>query len=326
LIFQETDTDDKNNFKLHLIILLNGRINLEPWAIITKDDKLLFGESSCYGPYPAEHWIFRTIKLPKPIHLTGKTLFISSRTNYWHLIANELCNLVALELSGIEVNHFDHIIFEKHTDKGGDDLHKIFSLQQHKQISISKNKHFICDELNFFSSPASLSKTLICAVKQKILSSFKYVDTNPTFSYPKRIAISRVSSSTRRWINEGECMQLLSSQGFHSVILENMNLLDQINIFRNADIILGPHGAGFTNLIFASPTTKIVEIRSEKQGGDYSSATCYEELSSILEIEHHVFHCPSIERKDLKGRAIEDADLVPDPEKLKNFVFEKVFI
>lgn len=320
MIFQETDTDFNNNFRLHLNKLLNGRINLEPWSIITRDDKLLFGESSCYGPYPAEHWAFRTIKLPKPIHLTGKTLFISSRTNYWHLIANELCNIVALELFGIEVNNFDHIIFEKYTDKAGDELHKIFSLQQHKQVSISKNKHFICDELNFFSSSASLSKTLICAVNQKILSSFKNVESNPTISYPKRIVISRVSSSTRRWINEEVCMQLLSSQGFHSVILENMNLIDQINTFRNADIILGPHGAGFTNLIFASPTTKIVEIRSEKQGGPYSSATCYEELSKIIGLEHHVFKCPCITRRNLRGRSIEDADLIPDSKELISYL------
>ncbi len=264
--------------------------------------------------------MFRTIKLPKPIHLTGKTLFISSRSNYWHLIANELCNLVALELSGIEVNHFDHIIFEKYTDKAGDELHKIFSLQLHKQISISKNKHFVCDELNFFSSSASLSKTLIYAVKQKILSSFHKVDSNPDLSYPKRIAISRVSSLTRRWTNEEECMQLLSSQGFQSVILENMNLIEQVNVFRNADIILGPHGAGFTNLIFASPTTKILEIRSEKQGGPYSSATCYEELSKIIGLEHHVFKCPSISRRNLRGRSIEDADLIPNSKELLSYL------
>jgi len=320
LIFQETDTDDNNDFRLHLNKLFDGRINLEPWAIITNDDKLLFGESSCYGPYPEEHWVFRTIKLPKPIHLTGKTLFISSRTNYWHLIANELCNLVALELSDIDLNHFDHIIFEKYTDKAANELHKIFSLQQHKQISISKNKHFICDELNFFSSSALLSKTLIYAVSQKILSSFNKVESNPSISYPGRIVISRVSSSTRRWINEEECMQLLSSEGFQSVVLENMNLIDQVNIFRSADIILGPHGAGFTNLIFASPTTKIVEIRSEKQGGPYSSATCFEELSKIIGLEHHVFKCPSISRRNLRGRSIEDADLIPDSQELLSYL------
>jgi capsular polysaccharide biosynthesis protein len=52
-----------------------------------------------------------------------------------------------------------------------------------------------------------------------------------------------------------------------------LSLSQQVEAFSNAEIILGPHGAGLTNIMFCNPGTKVIEIRSQEQGGDYSSAT-----------------------------------------------------
>jgi capsular polysaccharide biosynthesis protein len=121
-------------------------------------------------------------------------------------------------------------------------------------------------------------------------------------------------------------MELLDELGFKLIDPSKLSLSQQVEAFSNAEIILGPHGAGLTNIMFCNQGTKVIEIRSQEQGGDYSSATCYGELSKMMDIEHHVFKCEQVKRKELKGRSLEDADLVPDPEKLKNFVCEKVFI
>ena len=86
---------------------LVSRANLNPWSFITKDDKLLFKESSCYGPVPEDHLVFRSIKLPKVHSLAGKTLFLSCRSNYWHMLADELCDLSLLMESGINLNEFE---------------------------------------------------------------------------------------------------------------------------------------------------------------------------------------------------------------------------
>ena len=39
-----------------------------------------------------------------------------------------------------------------------------------------------------------------------------------------------------------------------------ISLADQVNIFRSADFILGPHGAAFTNLAFSKPGAKFIEF------------------------------------------------------------------
>ncbi|MDC1490386.1 glycosyltransferase family 61 protein [bacterium] len=321
----EKATDQQQNFVRNLVSIKKGRINLNPWSFITKDDKLLFKESSCYGPIPEDHWVFRSIKLPKIHELKGKTLFLSSRSNYWHLLADELCDLSLLINSRIKINEFDHIIFEKSPFSAGKELQEIFGLHQLNQVSLQELLHIECEELFFFTGTFCLSKHALSLVQYKIKSSLIQSSSN-SGGNSNRIIVSRGSSTTRRWLNENDCKESLNTLGFELIDPSKLSLSEQVKAFSSAEIILGPHGAGLTNIMFCNPGTKVIEIRSQEQGGEYSSANCYEELSRIFRVKHHTFDCPSTERKDLKGRSIEDADLVPDPIKLMNFICEKVLI
>ena len=169
LLLHEELPNKQHSFNKYHVAIKKGRVNLNPWSFITADDKLLFRESSCYGPKPEDHWVFRSIKLPKPHKLSGKSLFLSSRTNYWHLLADELCNISLLIDSGIKLCEFDQIIFEKSPYKAGKELHKIFSLDQVKQVSLQQNLHFECEELHFFTGSFCLSKHALTSVKKRIL-------------------------------------------------------------------------------------------------------------------------------------------------------------
>ena len=173
LLLDEKATDQQQNFARHLVSITNGRINLNPWSFITEDDKLLFKESSCYGPVPKDHWVFRSIKLPKLHKLAGKTLFLSSRSNYWHLLADELCDLTLLTESGINLNEFDQIVFEKSYFNAGKELQAIFGLNQASQVSLNKFLHIECEELFFFTGTFCLSKHALSLVKYKIDSFIK---------------------------------------------------------------------------------------------------------------------------------------------------------
>jgi hypothetical protein len=325
LLLDEKATDQQQDFVRHLVSITNGRINLNPWSFITKDDKLLFKESSCYGPVPEDHLVFRSIKLPKVHSLAGKTLFLSCRSNYWHMLADELCDLSLLMESGINLNEFDQIIFEKSHFNTGKELQEIFGLDQSNQVSLQKQLHIECEELFFFTGSFCLSKHALSHLKYKI-KSFLAQNSTKSGKINRRIVVSRGNSNTRRWLNEDECMKTLNSLGFKIIDPSKLSLSQQVDAFSNAEIILGPHGAGLTNIMFCNPGTKVIEIRAQEQGGEYSSATCYEELSVIFGIEHHTFYCSCKKRKELKGRSIEDADLVPDPIKLMNFICDKELI
>jgi hypothetical protein len=77
---------------------------------------------------------------------------------------------------------------------------------------------------------------------------------------PTKIFISRADSPKRGVKNERELHALVKRIGFRVVCLENMSLKEQIIIFSNADVVMGFHGAGFSNIIFSSEKCHVIEL------------------------------------------------------------------
>ena len=44
----------------------------------------------------------------------------------------------------------------------------------------------------------------------------------------------------------------------------SLSVADQIEVFSQAEIVVGPHGSGFANMVFASPQAKMIEIKSPR--------------------------------------------------------------
>lgn len=96
---------------------------------------------------------------------------------------------------------------------------------------------------------------------------------------PKRkLYVSRQDASCRRVLNEAELLPLLQANGFEVLSLENMTFVEQIQCFSDAAVIMGPHGAGLTNLLFAAKQTRIIELLP-----DDSINHCFWIMASALE-------------------------------------------
>ena len=79
---------------------------------------------------------------------------------------------------------------------------------------------------------------------------------------PLRLYISRRHVPTRVVVNEEELLPILQRHGFIVVATEKLSLAEQIRLFRNAEVIIGPHGSGLTNMIYAAPGTPVLELFS----------------------------------------------------------------
>lgn len=75
----------------------------------------------------------------------------------------------------------------------------------------------------------------------------------------RRYYVSRAGSSKRRVLNEQEVFHCLEQYGFEAIRPETFSVKEQVRRFRNAEWIVGAHGAGLTNMIF-SPDCTIVEL------------------------------------------------------------------
>jgi hypothetical protein len=78
----------------------------------------------------------------------------------------------------------------------------------------------------------------------------------------RRLYISREDARNRRIINEADLVKELVLYGFEVVTLSGMSFADQVRLFSEAEIVVGPHGAGFANAVFAQPGTTLIELFS----------------------------------------------------------------
>lgn len=74
------------------------------------------------------------------------------------------------------------------------------------------------------------------------------------------IYVSREDSPVRRMVNEAELVAMLKSEGIDIIVPSRHSIEQQIAIFASAKAIIGPHGAGLTNIIFCEPGATLYEI------------------------------------------------------------------
>lgn len=120
--------------------------------------------------------------------------------------------------------------------------------------SVQSNRILSCFQHTFDSS-----------VSPKHLSFLRkiFVHTDNDIKKQKRIFVSRIDASVRKMINEDEVYEMLKLEyDFTKVVLGSMNLETQAQLFANADIIIGPHGAGMGNIVFAKPEATVIELFS----------------------------------------------------------------
>jgi len=106
------------------------------------------------------------------------------------------------------------------------------------------------------------------------------------------VYVSRANDIERRVVNEDEVLSVLSEFGFKRYRLEERSLVENAQLFADADVIVGPHGAGLTDIVFAGDGT-LIELFGEKVkkpyrlladtvGVDYEAMYCSPNSTDIL--------------------------------------------
>ena len=78
---------------------------------------------------------------------------------------------------------------------------------------------------------------------------------------PAAFYIDRRGTAARPLLNETELVEALAPLGIVPVALEHLAPREQIALFRNARLIVAPHGAGLANLVFARPGCRVIELQ-----------------------------------------------------------------
>ena len=215
----------------------------------------------------AELNLTHRIGTPRPLrHLKGSVLSLltggGGNNNYFHWLYDVLPRLAICEqlCKREQIDYFllpsDHLRFQRESLC-------MLNIPKEKQLLSKTYRHILADTLYITDHPtlnlswitAWLYHTFAAKTNNHALCSDKiYIDRSD----------ANASLQHRTIVNEKEVQHYLLERGFDMVRLSDYSFSDQINIFAHAKVIVGLHGAGFANLAFCQPNTKVIEIKANQ--------------------------------------------------------------
>lgn len=103
----------------------------------------------------------------------------------------------------------------------------------------------------------------------------------------KTLYISRKETGRRKVKNEKEVSKLIKESAGKILILEELNWTDLLSYFNNCEVLISPHGASLTNILFSSSSVKIIEFRHQSS----KAQNMYFSLSSSLKLDYFYIKC-----------------------------------
>ncbi len=130
-------------------------------------------------------------------------------------------------------------------------------------------------------------------------------------SRPSRIYVTRGNQkNTRRFVREAELVAALEKRGFAVIDPGSLSVQDQIDHFAAADVIVGPHGAALTNLVFAREGARVLELF----GPTYVKACFWTLTANIPGVDHRYLvggSAREASRRRPMNRVQDDIDIDP---------------
>lgn len=247
---------------LFTAVIPDGRVFGKRTVAVLNSENELFAEISAGGSGgKIEHnRIFGLVLLPKVHVLKGcaAVLAAPSADVYYHWLFDLLPRLEILRLCNVPLESVDFFIvnglsraFQSETLTKLGLRHKAVSLEEFPHVKASR---LLAPSLG---GKAPDVPQWVCDFLQK---NFLPAPEAGKIQKNRRIYVSRANAKRRFITNEAEVKSELESAGFVTVFLEHLSFGDQVNLFAQAEMVVGSHGSGFANLVFCSPGTKVVEI------------------------------------------------------------------
>jgi capsular polysaccharide biosynthesis protein len=205
-----------------------------------------------------EHPVFLRPALPRVEHVDGSLVSLASpagAVNYYHFVLDVLPRWGILQesLPGLVPDH----VYVPNGTSYQRELLALVGLDAHDLVATEKNRAVSPDHLLVPSHPNPeevAPSWMVRWLRDRL-------PAQHTDDKPRRLYVTRGSGpNTRRLVNEETLWPRLERRGFVRVDPGTLSVRDQIDHFAAADVIVGLHGAALTNLVFAHPGARVLEI------------------------------------------------------------------
>lgn len=192
-------------------------------------------------------------------HIDDPVFFLNYATSYYHWLLDCLPRLLWLE-SQPTLRQLP-IVTGPALSASAREMLDLLGLQQARLIPLRYDEALQAAEA-FFSSSFSQDMFLHPAAIDWLVNR---LGTKQSTQHKRRLLISRNDAGGRRLDNEAEVFELLEKHGFERVLASALSVRQQIDLFSQAEIIVGPHGAGLVNALFAPEGAIVIDIQNVRQ-------------------------------------------------------------
>jgi capsular polysaccharide biosynthesis protein len=234
-------------------------------VVITPGNKMLTGvskfiEAGEYITDHSQHPIFSKKTLPPLKKMTGTVAVLSapSGRGYYHWMFDVLPRIQLLLEAGYDFNRIDKFLINNYISRFHIETLNMIGVPRNKIIESQLNPHLQAETLivpSLVGDTGSVPGYACNFLRNQFLP--KISKNN---NHSERIYVNRGQVGHRRVLNEPEIVSLLKQYGFESIALETLSLTDQIALMASAKVVIAPHGAGLTNIVFCDAGTKIIEF------------------------------------------------------------------
>ena len=222
----------------------------------------------------------------------------ASGSNYSHWLL-EILPKIKMYSENYGINDLNHIYTPKLETFHKETL-SVLNLKKIGFISSEIHRHIEADELVTVDHPYYFSGTILEQnqfLPEWVLDWIRntYIKFAKECEISDKIFIDRKDSKNlhNQIINNNEVLNYFSKKGFKTYRLEKLNFFEKIYLFNNAKIIAGVHGAGFANLVFSQPSTKIIEIKTKNNPNKI-----YEKISNFANLNYKLLEVPLMDNQD----------------------------
>lgn len=86
----------------------------------------------------------------------------------------------------------------------------------------------------------------------------QFLSTESSGGGPELLYLTR--SGRRRCLNDEPLIERCKALGFETIDESSRSIRDQMELFKNARILIGPHGSAFSNMVWARPGVHVIEM------------------------------------------------------------------
>jgi len=246
----------------YIYTIAEGRCHVGREEVFTRRNQVIEEITSqkknpCIGSPPV-------FKRPKRINGNVVNLSLSGlESNYGHYLVELLARVYLLSLSSVHVDYY--IISTKF--KFQKEFLSLLGIEEKSIIQYYEKEYITANNLivpSLINNWEDIKYRSYQYYQKQWLPSWLnclHLGFNAVGSFDhKRLFVSRRKNIRRHIVNEKELYPVLQQNNFHIVDTEFLTVKQQIALFSNAEIIVGPLGAAMSNICFCRNKVKVLEI------------------------------------------------------------------